>query len=371
MGCFSEDQDERFRSYNKTAGWCVLLMLLIVILVPLSISNVEYNEIAFSRRRSTGTISRDRVYTTGRYSLGPDVEFVKFPASAQTVEFRQMSVWTKSSSTDAGTAMYVDATFQYQLRPDELSDLYAKVAMNFDNLIQNRAYNLIKNNATLFSADEWTTDRREIQDALQAGLNAALDGAHADCLLLQIRKVAFPPTYVSRKLAAAIQIQSNAEEEYRQTSQLIRSQTAFLVKRVENDASVVSSTAEAAAKLRLIKAEQAVQALRNEAEVYTQTATLTRAQTAFDVAEISNQAKLVTQTAAAEAHKLRALATNAANARTDAARAEGLKHVATQVGLTEQSEIMSLDYIVKLVESEGGESFVGMPATLNTAATQP
>ena len=102
-----------------------------------------------------------------------------------------------------------------------------------------------------------------------------------------------------------------------------------------------------------------------------QQATLIRAQTAFEVATIENQATLVTQTAAAEAQKIRALASNAANKRIDAARAEGLQVIAVALGIHNQSELLSLDYIATLVESNDVTSFVGMPATLQTAATQP
>ena len=104
-----------------------------MILLPLSFQYVKYNEIAFVKKRTSGTISRDNVYTSGRHFLGtrfaharlcqvfvlccvflpgtpcetkmstyscarsgPDIALVTFPASAVTVEYPGLGVWTKS-----------------------------------------------------------------------------------------------------------------------------------------------------------------------------------------------------------------------------------------------------------------------------------
>ena len=123
--------DERKQIYSVAACPCAVVALLMVILLPMSFQNVEYYEVAFFKRRTTGTISRDFVYEAGRHVIGPDAMFVKFPASEQTVEFKGMSVWTKTERLTvenqgaAGTAINVDISFQYRLRPQELSDLYA------------------------------------------------------------------------------------------------------------------------------------------------------------------------------------------------------------------------------------------------------
>lgn len=123
--------DERKQLYSIAACPCAVVSLLLVILLPMSFQNVEYYEVAFFKRRTTGTISRDKVYGAGRHVIGPDAMFVKFPASEQTVEFKGMSVWTKTERLTeaqqgaAGTAINVDISFQYRLRPEELSDLYA------------------------------------------------------------------------------------------------------------------------------------------------------------------------------------------------------------------------------------------------------
>mmetsp|Transcript_1947 Transcript_1947/g.4910 ORF Transcript_1947/g.4910 Transcript_1947/m.4910 type:complete len:375 (-) Transcript_1947:273-1397(-) len=367
--------DERMKCYWAAACPGAVVLLLLIILLPLSFHNVEYHEVAFFKRRSTGTIDRDTVYTAGRHCIGPDGSFVKFPASEQTVDFRSMSVWTKTerlSDTNqgaAGTAISLDITFQYRLRPDELSDLYKAVALQYEPFVRNLATTAIKNVSTSFTADEWVKQRRTIQDALQRGVDTALEAAHADCDTLQLRRIDFPPSFVERMLAAAVQIQTNQAEESLQQSAIIRSTTELGVKRIENDAQVVSETADAQANLVKIEARQRVQTEENMAERYAQQATLIRSRTAKEVADVSNQATLVLRRAEAQAARLRALADNEATEVVDQARSEGIRAVAEALNMSTQKEKVSFDYIFRLVESEGVEAYLGLPADLRTVAT--
>lgn len=354
-----------------------MVSLLLIILLPLSFQNVEYFEVAFFKRRTTGTISRDKVFAAGRHMIGPDAMFVKFPASEQTVDFKDMSVWTKTERLTeekqgaAGTAISVDISFQYRLRPEELSDLYASVALAYAPFIENVATTVIKNVSTSFTAEEWTKDRVAIQQSLRENVDAALNRAHADCKLLQLRKVSFPATYVQRMLAAAVQIQSNQAEESRQQSKLIRDQTELEVKKVENEANLVRDTAYAKANLTITQAKSRVQAENNKAEQFKQEAALIRTETDRQAAEINNEAIKVLRFAEAEAEKTKALAQNYYTQRVDQARSEGLKNVTAALGIVAPGQKVSLDYIIKLIESnENVESFIGMPADLRTAATQ-
>lgn len=284
---------------------CLIAFILLFILLPMSFSRVDYYEYGLVQRRSTGTVSRDKVFGPGNHLIGPDYSFITFPNTAQTMEFVDLSVWTKSSDTDAGTAMLLDLSFQYVLKQDSLVDLYELVATNYESLIRNVALNTIKNNATSFSADHWVQSRRMIQDELRNSVGSALKSAHAGCVLLQLRKVQFPPSFVARRLDAAIQVQRNAEEAYKQTATITRSETGALVLEVENEALLVERNAEAQASL------------------------------------------------------IAARAANLAKDYEQRSRSEGLALVTEAVGITEQAEVVSLDYLVRLKDTEGATTYVG------------
>jgi hypothetical protein len=46
--------------------------LLLVIILPLSFSYLDFYDYGFLRRRTTGRVNLDRVYEGGRYFVGPD-----------------------------------------------------------------------------------------------------------------------------------------------------------------------------------------------------------------------------------------------------------------------------------------------------------
>ena len=66
---------------------------------------------ALERSRSTGFVKQSQTYYSGCYILGPDAEFVYFPASGQLVELQDLEVFTKDR-----LAVKLSLTFQYHLR---------------------------------------------------------------------------------------------------------------------------------------------------------------------------------------------------------------------------------------------------------------
>ena len=50
----------------------IIGVLLLVILLPISFSYLDYYDYGLARRRTTGRVSLERVYEGGRYLLGPD-----------------------------------------------------------------------------------------------------------------------------------------------------------------------------------------------------------------------------------------------------------------------------------------------------------
>jgi hypothetical protein len=64
-----------------------VVVLLILILVPLSFSYIDYYDYGLVQRKSTGSVDTEKVYSSGRYALGPDRHFIKY----QYVQYRVMN----------------------------------------------------------------------------------------------------------------------------------------------------------------------------------------------------------------------------------------------------------------------------------------
>ena len=249
------DGQERRHAYYWVAGCCSLIgLILTLVLVPLSFSKVEYYEAGLVRQRSTNKVDKDKVYTAGNYYIGPDYSFETFQISA--VKFDQrLSVWSRSSGDDAGSSLYIDCSFQYELRKDDLGKLYSRVATNFKSIVSTNAVDAIKNTAPLFGIDEYLNSRERIERIFAQNVSHAIDDIFADLVALQLRDVIPTDEYQKTRLEAAIQEETNLKEAYVQEAVLVRETTDVEVKKIENEARAVEANAEARATLIVGTAE--------------------------------------------------------------------------------------------------------------------
>lgn len=225
-----------------------IVLILLLILLPLTFSRVTYYELGLRQSRTTGKVYRDNVYESGNYALGPDSIFLIYPASIQNIELPNLSIWSKTSENDAGTLLSIDVSFQYELIPNQLGELYDKVGTNYETLIKNLVISAIKNEAVNYGADDFLTKRRIIEGTILKEVYKVLENeANTNLMGLQLREVIFPELYYQRKLDAAIQIQNNNAEEYKRESRIIRGATLEMVKYIENDAELIKQLSEAKA----------------------------------------------------------------------------------------------------------------------------
>lgn len=297
-------RSDRMKLYKR--GFCCLGVIFfgLVVILPLSFGRLEYHEMGFLQRKTTGIVFRDETYTAGRYFIGPDMGFVVYPASIVQAFMPPLNAWTRatqtgSASDDAGTEVTLDVSFQYQLIPDELGDLYEKVGTEYKPYISSVVKEIIKTKAVTISADEFIMNRRMVEGAFKAAVAESLrEKANAKLINLQLRDVAFTRgAFMARKLAGAVQVLKNDAETFRKNATLTRTETTRQVKLIQNNAYRISEKAKA-------------------------------------------EAVLITEKAKNEAARL-----------TQDPRHEGLKILADELNITEQKHVMSLDYLFGLLQN--------------------
>ena len=123
-------------------------LLLMVILVPMSLSHVEYYEYGLKKRK-TGSVDTSQVYGSGRHLVGPTYEFIKYQADAHFVQIEDLSVFSAGANEDSiGLAFEVDVDFTYLLIKDEIGQLHEDLATSYQAVILSRARDAIKNEGT-------------------------------------------------------------------------------------------------------------------------------------------------------------------------------------------------------------------------------
>ena len=231
--------------------WCLGLVLFII-LFPLSVHRLQYDEIGLVKNRFTGEVNREEPYDNGFHVLGVTKKFIRYPSNIQTLSLHDVSAWTLSSDTNeidnGGTNINVDVTFQYYLIFEELGELHEKVGNDYIPLLTKTAVSSIKNDAPNLNADQYLYDRRRIELSFLSKMRQELLNMHVNVTTLQLREIEFPERFYTRKMQTSTQLLRNQKEEFIQESKLIEGETERLVKMINNDANVVLNESESRGK---------------------------------------------------------------------------------------------------------------------------
>lgn len=239
----------RVRTYKRCFPIFVVLFSVALGLFIGAFSRLEYYQIGFVRNKLSGKVDRTKVYDGGTYWLGVEKNFITFPSIAIQESLINLSVFTASTTENAGTTAYLDIYFQYTLREDELNDLYEATNLNYRSYIRNIAIDAIKNEAPLYSADQFLQERLQIEEQLKETLTSKLSEFYVVVIGMQLREISFPNEFYKNKLNAAIQDERNAEENYRKEATITRGETLKEVKFIDNDALLVEKNAQSQAAL--------------------------------------------------------------------------------------------------------------------------
>ena len=268
----------------------ILGLLLTVILIPLSISHVDYYEYGLNQFRVTGSVDTTHVYAYGRYTIGPSHKFVKYQADAQYVEFSELSVFSAGGSNiSIGLEFLVDIVFTFLVKQDEVGQLHIDLASSYGDVALSRAKEAIKNEAIYITFTEYFQDRKVVEERFRKAVQSRWDSPPSmHCLVDQFHlgRIRIPDSVASKQLESVIQNERNSEEQYAQQAQVEREKTNVEVNAIILEMNKTLRTAQAQASFVTSKAQSEATRILAQAEV-NGTALL------FDAADIHNQADMM------------------------------------------------------------------------------
>lgn len=245
-------------------------LLLTVILVPISLGHIEYYEYGIKMRKATGRIDDRRVYSNGRYSIGPGNKFIKYQADAHFESFDSLSVFSDGASNSSiGLEFLVDVDFTYFLKKDELVDLHREMSRSYQAVISSRAKDAIKNEAPKVSFTEYFQNRRDVEQRFRAAVERRWAETNVHCQLDQFRlgRIRIPESVARKQLESRIQNERNEEESFVQQAQIERQMTAVQVNSILLEKERVLRNARAEASLIQARAQAEAQKILAEAQV--------------------------------------------------------------------------------------------------------
>ena len=276
-------------------------VLLVLILVPLSFSYIDYYDYGLVQRKTTGSVDVDNVYTNGRYMLGPDKKFVKYQADAHVESFENFGVFSATLSNESiGLEFWVDVDFTFFLIEEEIGLLHQQLARNYRSVIMSRASEGIKNAAakdvtfTEFFQNRSEVEllfRKAVQDRwdVAPSLHCVLDQFHLGKCLSYMRvslahcynspsaltgtietvqgRIRIPQSVARKQLESKVQNERNQREEFSQLAQIEREQTQVEVNKINLNTNKELRTAHAEASLIKTKATARAKLIKAQAQI--------------------------------------------------------------------------------------------------------
>lgn len=255
-------------------GVCLLLTgaLLVVILVPLSFSYVDYYDYGLVQRKTTGAVDTTRVYSSGRYALGPDRHFIKYQADAHLESFNQLGVFSATTSNvSIGLAFEVDVDFTFFLIEEEIGEVHKDLAKNYRKVIRSRAEEAIKNVAAKeVTFTDFFQERKRVEALFRSAVEerwGSPPSLHCRMDQFHLGRIRIPQSVATKQLEARVQGERNDREQFLQQAQIEREMTAVEVNQINLKSVKALRTARAEASLVRTKALAEASLLKSQAKI--------------------------------------------------------------------------------------------------------
>ncbi|OWF44236.1 uncharacterized protein LOC110458648 [Mizuhopecten yessoensis] len=291
-------------------------VLLLVILLPMSFSGLEYYEYGFKRQKSTGTVNLDEVYGPGKHFIGPDFEFKVFKADAHFETLSQVRAFTAD-----GLEVMVTVSFQYFLRKDDLPALHRAYDIYYKDVMRSSAIDAVKGAVPVFTTREMFSDRPIVEETMFKAVRERLGGicCQKNC---NDWKYACPASCKSRRICLDSDQGLYANVKYFQMGQVY----------IPNDVK------ERLLRSLTLKEDAAREKLLQDAQVE-------RKITTSKIQTRRNEAAEIRQEAEATSSMIRLTSRANYTAIVESSRSRGLTTLYSRLGITDQRIKNSFDYL--------------------------
>ena len=251
--------------FKLGSGFCCIGLLLTVILIPVSIKNINHEEYALRYEGLTKELDTSLVYEEGKYLFEPETKLFKYNKIVGTVAFRGDSL-LECLSRD-GIIIYANVVFQYQLRKSELFDIFWEFGeeSSLKKLFTSVAKDSVRNVIARYEAIQFYGERSTIESeiGIQLKEDFITSGTHADITFLQLENYDFP-----EELSDAIFDKQRGEQDLdtatnEREGALTGAETELLLSEVEAEQRNIQAIAEG--EKVILEAEASVEVISSRA----------------------------------------------------------------------------------------------------------
>lgn len=219
-----------------------------LLLVLLSMDAVEQNEYGLVFNWVTKTLDED-VYHGGTHFIGFWNRFIVFPATVQTIEFSDRPGLATApmlhTRTKEGLGLFLTISFQYQLDPKRLKELFALTNTRYEALFARIARDQLLEAASEYEGPQYWLERQVIGEHMRRLVDTQLKQSCASLWGLQLQVIDLPDKYEQSITLTQVQKQIIKTKMNEQVAAGIRASTEVLRAQFARQVQVVQAEAQA------------------------------------------------------------------------------------------------------------------------------
>ena len=240
-----------------TIFWISLILILV------SLNDVEWNELAFQKNTITNTVDREKVYTYGRYFWGVSSEPLIFPRAYQKIEFRGNDLLVfagsgqENNTAAAGLEFGIECDVYYRLTKENLKEIFNDFGTAYHDRFVDAVRASIKNTAPEFSVDNYVNQREQITKRFREELNNDLKNLHLtiDQNKFLLLRIVFPVTVLNKFQETVMKKLEIDKEILNRVVGLYQKGTEELVKEIRANISIINQETNATAEAVVLEAK--------------------------------------------------------------------------------------------------------------------
>lgn len=224
-------------------GLCLFTVIFIAIMIAVSISKLEANEVGLHYNSNTMMLEMNQEYTSGIHVLGPGHYFIKFKTSVLEMEFEGSK--SVSARTLDGLQVTIQAKVLYNLVTDRdsLGALYLAFKEEYQPVFEAVTRGIIRDVASEYTAFEFWRARDEITRTMKERTKIRLRDLHCDVSTFLLNNFQLPSRFQQAITETDAQKQEMDKVEFE--AQTAITETNAKVRKADNDVQIIGLDANA------------------------------------------------------------------------------------------------------------------------------
>jgi regulator of protease activity HflC (stomatin/prohibitin superfamily) len=180
-------------------GAVVFVVLLVCILIPVSIKDVQQDEYAIEYHDLLKQVTSEEIHEEGRFLRAPAVIMIPYKRTAQTLDFTDdHSVECLSKE---GLNMDLDVSVQYQIIKENVRDVFSELGLEIDwqKYLRSVVAATVMDACAKYTGDQFYSNRDLIEVDIEEMIVDSFVRAKTYCTMsrLQVRNVNHPAAYAA------------------------------------------------------------------------------------------------------------------------------------------------------------------------------